>query len=273
MKSLLKLFAFSLCLTSYAICSIAAPQKDLWPRWQANNPASTSVISHDAFKQFLEKYVTTNAAGVNVVNYSAVTASDKTKLRQYLTQLANVLIDNYNRNEQLAYWINLYNALTLDTVLSHYPTKSIRDINLSSGLFSKGPWDAKLIQVEGEALSLNDIEHRILRPIWQDSRIHYAVNCASYSCPNLQKIPYSGRNINAQLTQAAIGYVNDPRGVNIDQGVLTVSQLYDWYQPDFGGSEQAVLQHLMQYAKPALKQQLQNFHKINNYAYNWSLNE
>ena len=94
-----------------------------------------------------------------------------------------VAISNYNRNEQKAYWINVYNALTIDLILSRFPVASIRDINISPGLLARGPWGAKLFIVEGEKLSLDDIEHRILRPIWKDNRIHYAVNFASLGLP------------------------------------------------------------------------------------------
>ncbi|PIQ43194.1 MAG: Ser/Thr protein kinase [Gammaproteobacteria bacterium CG11_big_fil_rev_8_21_14_0_20_46_22] len=249
----------------------AAPSKQLWPRWQANTPHSTKIINHASFQHFLNHYVYTTKTGVNFVRYAKVTAQDKTQLKTYLKQLSQIPIAQYNRSVQLAYWINLYNALTIETVLQHYPVKSIRDIKLGSW-FSSAPWDAKLITVEGVPVSLNDIEHRIIRPIWNDPRTHYALNCASYSCPNLQKQVYTGKTVNTMLTQDAKEYINSPRAVSIKNNKLIVSSIYDWYQIDFGGNEQAVIQHLKKYARPALRQQLNHFRSISAYHYDWRLN-
>jgi hypothetical protein len=168
-------------------------------------------------------------------------------------------------------WGALYNALTIVTVLQHYPVKSIRHIKLG-GWFSSGVWDAKLIKVGGVPVSLNDIEHRIIRPIWNDSRIHYALSCASYSSPNLQRKVYTGKTVNTALTQGAKEYINSPRAVSIQNNKLIVSSIYDWYQVDFGGNEQTVIQHLKKYAKPALKKQLNHFNSISAYHYDWRLN-
>jgi hypothetical protein len=151
------------------------------------------------------------------------------------------------------------------------PVESILKVKLG-GVFSSGPWDAKLIKVENYELSLNDIEHRIIRPIWNDSRTHYILNCASFSCPNLQKAPFSGVNIANSLNSAAIAYVNSPRGVSINDGKLTVSQIYEWYGDDFGTSQQQIISQISKYANPTLKLQLAKFTHINKYEYNWSLN-
>src|SRR5258708_8232131 len=118
-------------------------------------------------------------------------------------------------------------------VMVHYPVRSILDIDISPGLFARGPWDNSLIQVEGEALTLNYIEQRILRPIWNDPRIHYAVNCASVSCPNLQNRAFTGATVERMLDSAARAYINNRRGARIEGGQLIVSSIYDWYQEDF----------------------------------------
>ena len=146
-------------------------------------------------------------------------------------------VSSLNRGEQLAYWINFYNALTVQVILDHYPTDSILDIKISPGFFSIGPWDKKLVTVEGEELSLNDMEHRILRPIWRDPRIHYGVNCASIGCPNLLTTAYTADNVDGLLTENAVAYVNHPRGASLQNGALTVSSIYDWFEEDFGGNE------------------------------------
>jgi len=255
----------------------AAPKADLWPRWQAHDPASQGVIDHGAWGTFLERYLVEGDDGVNRVAYAEVTAADRAALNAYLEGLAAVPVSAQNRAEQMAYWINLYNALTLQVVLDHYPVDSIRDINISpglfSGLFNRGPWGKKLVEVEGEALSLDDIEHRILRPIWADPRVHYAVNCASIGCPDLQPEPYRGADIDAQLDAAARDYVNDPRGVAVEDGQLIVSSIYEWFKSDFGGDDRAVIEHLQRYAAPALAASLERFPAIDDDRSDWRLND
>lgn len=266
MKKLLSVLLMLLCTSL-----IAAPSKKLWDVWSPYQASSNKTIDHEQYQDFLNKYVYKTKTGVNYVRYSKVTKTDKTALEAYLKTMSQIPIAKYSRTEQLAYWINIYNALTIDTVLKHYPVKSIRDIKLG-GWFSAGPWDAKLISIDDKQVSLNDIEHRIIRPIWNDPRTHYALNCASYSCPNLQQKAYAGKTINAMLTSDAKQYINSKRGVDIENGKLYVSSIYDWYQVDFGGNAPSVIKHLQQYASPKLKQQLQQYHDISGYRYNWQLN-
>ena len=251
----------------------AAPKADLWPRWQAHDPTATTTIDHGAWAAFLDRYLVVVDGGANRVAYGAVSESDRAALDGYVARLEAVPISAYRRDEQMAFWINLYNAMTVQVVLEHYPVESIRDIDISPGLFSDGPWGKKLVGVEGEELSLDDIEHRILRPIWRDPRIHYVVNCASIGCPDLRPEPYRSDRLEDQLEAATRDYVNDPRGARIDDGALTVSSLYRWYEVDFGGSEPAVLEHLGRYAEPALARALGGFSEIDEYRYDWRLND
>jgi hypothetical protein len=236
------------------------------------------IISHNPWNQFLSTYVETNSnsntavKGINTLKYASVTAADKQALKSYIATLTALPISQYNRNQQRAYWINLYNALTVDVVLDHYPVKSIMDIKLS-GLFTRGPWKKELISVEQQPLSLNDIEHRILRPIWKDPRTHYAVNCASLGCPNLSTQAYTAENMEQQLEQAATAFINHPRGVEIKDGTLIVSSIYNWFKEDFGGDDTQVIKHLEQYAKEPLKHQLSTVQSIFDDQYNWQLNE
>jgi len=226
------------------------------------------VCSSDLLKKYLKRDVT----GLNRFKYRAVTRKDRAVLKTYLEGLQATRVTSLSRNVQYAFWINLYNALTVDVLLDHYPVKSIRDIAISPGLFAKGPWGKKLVQVEGRALSLDDIEHNILRKIWHDKRIHYAVNCASIGCPNLALKVYTGANIHKHLEKAAADYINHPRGVRIEQSRLIISKLYKWYGSDFGTKAQ-LFGHLRRYAKPALARKLAQATQISSYEYDWALNE
>ena len=257
--------------------ALAAPEAELWPRWQKHDPASTRTIDHSPWLAFLQKYVAAeHPSGVNRLRYGDVTKTDKGALDGYIARLEKLPISAHGRNAQKAYWINLYNALTVKVVLDHFPVKSIKDISLSSGLFGGlfggGPWKAKLATVEGEKVSLDDIEHRILRPIWRDNRVHYVVNCASIGCPNLQPEPFTAENLERLLDRGAREYVNHPRGVAFADGGLRVSSIYDWFQADFGGGTKTVVQHLREYAGPALRKRLDGYDGGLDYHYDWSLN-
>ncbi len=256
----------------YCIMTMAAPQKDLWPYWQTTDSKSKLTINNQSYLYFLNKYVDRGPDNTNLVAYSKVSSADKEALNKYIQYLSSIKISGYNRQEQLAYWINLYNALTIKVVLDNYPTKSILDIKLS-GLLTPGPWEKKLIKVEGQQLSLNDIEHRIVRPIWNDPRTHFALNCASYGCPNLQKSPYSGKTLDSMLDNDAREYINSPRGVYFDpQGKLIVSQIFSWYQTDFASNDKDLIRFIAKYANPSLAQKLAGKTKIDSYQYDWKLN-
>jgi hypothetical protein len=250
----------------------AAPRAELWSRWQKHDPANKEKIDHGAWNQFLKQYVISpHPSGINRVQYQAVNDEGRKSLKAYLQRLQGLPISTYNRAEQKAFWINLYNALTVELILSRFPLASIREINISPGLFVKGPWGAKLVTIEGEKLSLDDIEHRILRPIWQDSRIHYAVNCASLGCPNLQPTAFTGDNAESLLEKAAKEFINHPRAVAIRNGKLKVSSIYVWFQEDFDGAE-GLMEHWREYAEGTLANALQSYTNGLEHDYDWRLN-
>ena len=250
----------------------AAPDAELWPRWKAHDPSATAAIDHGAWAGILERHVRPGEDGINRVAYDEVTQAGRDRLRRYLDRLQSVTIDAYARPEQFAFWVNLYNALTLDVVLDHWPVATIRDIDISPGLFADGPWDKKLATVQGIELSLNDIEHRILRPIWGDPRVHYAVNCASIGCPNLRREPFTGAKLDRQLDDAARAYAAHPRGATVRGGELVVSSIYVWFQADFGGDDAGVIAHLRTHAPDAKAAELAGHSHIADDRYDWAIN-
>ena len=253
--------------------ALFAPSAELWARWQAHDPGSTRTIDHGAWDRLLKAYLVVAPGQVNRFAYRRVTPADRAALDAYIAGLAALPVSRTRRDEQRAYWINLYNALTVTTVLARYPVASIRDIDSSPGLFADGPWDAHAVIIEGEAVTLNDIEHRILRPIWRDPRLHYALNCASIGCPDLLPTAFTADNTERLLEAAARGYVNHPRGAGIEGGALTVSSIYNWYAEDFGKTEEMILAHLRRYAAPPLAAALDEVSEIDGYAYDWALND
>jgi hypothetical protein len=238
-------------------------------RFSASDAASTTSIDHGAWDDILGRYLTMGPQGVSLFDYAAVSAADRQGLKAYISALQAVRITAHNRDVQMAYWINLYNALTVNVILDNYPVESIRDI--SSGLFSSGPWGTEVATVEGANLSLDDIEHEILRPIWRDNRIHYVVNCASIGCPNLAGVAYTASNLAELLEHGARDYINNPRGVRVDNGRVIASKLYDWYADDFGSRDE-LFAHLRHYADPQLRTALDGQTRIYDYEYDWALN-
>lgn len=255
-----------------ALERLFAPKSELWAHWARHDAADTRRIDHAEWDRFIATYARPSGDGVRRLAYAAVSDADRAALARYLERLQTVRISGYSRAEQFAYWVNLYNALTVQTVLDHYPVASIRDIDISPGLFADGPWGRKALRIEGEAVSLDDIEHRILRPVWQDPRIHYAVNCAAVGCPDLQAEAFTAENTERLLAQGARDYVNHPRGVRVDEAGVTLSSIYNWFASDFD-VDGGVLAHVRQYADPALRSRLADVARIDGYAYDWALND
>lgn len=255
------------------VAAQAAPKAEPWPIWDAHDEGSTLKIDAAPWGRFLARYRREGAAGIARLAYKAVTADDRAALGADIARLAALPVRRLNRAEQFAYWVNLYNMLTVQVVLRHYPVASIRDIDISPGWFSRGPWGAKLVAVEGQALGLDDIEHRILRPGWRDSRIHYVVNCASLGCPDLPAEPLGAATAEAMLEAAARRFVNHPRGAAVDSGRLVASSLYVWFAEDFGPDPVDVVRHLCRYARQEFYTALSHIRQISADRYDWTLNE
>ncbi len=242
----------------------------------ATAQAPRSTVDHGTWDKLLKTYVVPAEDGLNRFAYRRMKAEAQAELKAYVRRLEAVAVATLDRDEQFAFWSNLYNAKTIDIVLDHYPVRSIRDINLGGGLLAVvvgGPWKAKVVQVGGEKLSLDDIEHTILRGRFQDYRVHFAVNCASVGCPNVSRDAFTGAGLDAHLARNARAFVNSPRGVRIVGNAVHVSSIFNWFKADFGGTDAGVLAHLRRYAEPALAARLASVTRIDEFFYDWSLND
>ena len=258
----------------------AQNQAVLIPVWDAGDDSNAATIDHSVWQSLLEAFVLEHESGVNRFDYAALKANsgERERLRGYLARLQAIDPRDYSRAEQKAYWINFYNALTVETVTEEYPVDSIREISESllgiGGFIPVGPWRDVRAEVAGIDLTLDDMEHGILRPIYRDPRIHYGVNCASIGCPNLVTTAFSAGNTEELLDDAARAYVNHPRGVDIvDEDFMVISSIYTWFVEDFGGDEEGVIEHLLQFADPELAGQLREFFGFIEYEYDWALNQ
>lgn len=241
---------------------------------QNTAPAGTEArvsIDHAAWSSLLGTYVEQGADGLNRFDYGALQASqrDRVALASYIDSFAEIDFDALSREEAFVAWVNLYNALTVQHIIGRYPLDSIRD-----GYLFGGPWKDVTTIADGREVSLDDIEHNILRADWDEPRVHYAVNCASIGCPNLKPTAWNAARLEEDLTEAARAYINHPRGVTVrERGGLTVSRIYKWFEEDFGGNEVGVIDHLLQYADADLAEAIAANRDIRGHAYDWSLND
>ncbi|MEZ5925300.1 MAG: DUF547 domain-containing protein [Hyphomicrobiaceae bacterium] len=242
----------------------------------AARPGGSARIDHSAWTHLLERYRKPGADGIARLDYRSWKQSGRRALASYLGHLVAGDPRLLDPQGQFAYWINLYNAKTVDVVLDHYPVHSIKDINLGGSLLAAvtgGPWAAKIVRLAGIDLSLDDIEHEILRPVFKEARVHYALNCASLGCPNLSREAFEATTLETMLDAAAAEFINHPRAVRRGATGLVVSSLYEWFEDDFGGGEIGVRRHLRRYAGPALAGLLSDQAAISGYEYDWTLND
>ena len=246
--------------------------QELDKRFATHNPNSSQRVDHSAWDRLLNTYVRSDKNGLNRVDYAGLKRRGLGDLKKYLKLLQGVDPAKLSRDQQFAFWTNLYNAKTVEIIVGHYPVNSIREIRPTNALIP-GPWREKVLRVKGASLSLDDIEHAIMRPIWRDPRIHYVVNCAAVGCPNLADRAYTASALEGMLENAAMAYINSPRGVRFNGSNTVVSSLYDWYGPDFGGSVPRILAHIRKYAGPALADKIAGVTQIAGYEYDWALND
>lgn len=193
------------------------------------------------------------------VDYAAF-VKDKEKLEAYLDHLdKNTPEEKWSKNEKLAYYINLYNTATVKLIIDNYPLKSIKDIS--------NPWDKKWVLVGGKKLSLGNIEHKTLRKM-DEPRIHFAINCASYSCPKLVNKAFLPETMEEQLEAATIDFVNDSSRNKISGNKVQLSNIFEWYKGDFT-DKGTLIDYLNRYSKTKADKKA----KVSYLTYDWGLNE
>lgn len=265
------------CGSVTAVTDMVIPQDPEWERWAAHQPYSTIHVNHQPWNAFLRDYVRAGEDGINRVAYRDVTREDRHALNEYIEALSVIEVTSLNRSEQLAYWVNLYNALTVQLILRNYPVESIRQITFNrsfvpSFLVGDGPWAEELVTIEGVPLSLDNIEQRIIRPIFLEARVHYVINRGAIGSPNLLTEALDPARLDAQMDAAARAFVNHPRAVRIDGNRAGVSSIYTWFREDFGGTEEGVLIHLRSYADSGLLTRLEGVTRVRDQGFDWALN-
>lgn len=216
--------------------------------------------SHQSWDELLKKHVS-EAGNVNYEGFK----NDRARLNSYLESLEkNPPADSWSKAEKMAYWINAYNAYTIALILDHYPVKSINDISKDG----KKPWDIPFIKIGGKTYTLNNIEHDILRKKYSDPRIHFAVNCASYSCPPLMNKAFTAASLEVNLDKLAKAFINDPGRNKITANSIQVSQIFNWFSEDFTKNG-TLIDYLNRYSNTRISPGA----KVSYLEYNWSLNK
>ena len=220
---------------------------------------------HAPWTALLSKYVEDNG----LVNYTGFIA-EKAELEKYLETLSNnAPADNWSDNEKLAYWINAYNAFTVKLIVDNYPLKSIKDLNPAISVPTVNTiWAKGWFQIGGEDFSLDRIEHKILRKEFNEPRIHFAINCASISCPVLRAEAYEADKLDRQLDEQARIFLNDPSRNIITTDKAQISKIFSWFGGDFK-KDQTLLEFIDRYTKVDLDDKA----KIKFVKYDWNLNE
>lgn len=218
-----------------------------------------------------EKWTAILAANVDAeghVNYKKIKENEKL-LNDYLAVLsANHPQPSWDKNDQLAFWINAYNAFTVKLIVKNYPVKSIKE--LGGAIYKVNtPWDIKFITIGDQVYDLNNIEHGIIRKDFAEPRIHFAVNCASVSCPPLRNEAYVGSKLDAQLNDQATKFINDGKNNIITNKEASLSKLFTWFQGDFEVYGASVRDFINKYAKTKITKKT----KISFLDYDWNLNE
>lgn len=224
---------------------------------------AATTVDHSTYAALLMKYVDQGH-----VDYRSF-KKEEVKLDQYLKVLEKTTTKNLSRDEQFAFYVNAYNAWTIKLILSGYPgIKSIKEL----GSFIKSPWQKKICRIDEDVITLDHIEHNILRPRFKDPRVHFAINCAALSCPPLRSEPYLGSALDRQLDDAASGFINNPKRNYLSGDTLYVSKIFKWFAEDFNND---AIGFFLKYAKEDMKKDLEakkgNI-KIKYLHYDWSLN-
>lgn len=263
----------TLLTMAISINVLAAPELKGIEFWNASDADSKTVIDHSKWQSILDTYLDDqHVSGINRFDYKSVSKADYQTLKSYLSDLQSIKPRDLKLEQQFAYWVNLYNAKTVDFIINGVQKDQIKSIReIRSLLVLPGPWKRKDLKVEGQKVSLDDIEHGILRPIWKDHRIHYAVNCASLGCPNLLKTAFTSENSEELLDIAEESFISHPRAVSIGDGNVILSSLFDWYGDDFADNRSELLDYVSDFVADEVVDVLSEDTEIN-FQYDWNLN-
>ncbi len=244
--------------TPERVNQVQSKSSDVKPETKPSKPAKVDKFSGPPRHTIFSEILSATVSSTGEVDYRKLKSMED-KLDKYLKIISEAKIDaSWTREQKLAFWINAYNAFTIKLILDHYPVKSITDI------LNGKPWDKKWIHIDGKTLSLNDIENGIIRPQFNEPRIHFAVNCAAQSCPPLANKAFTSKNLESMLEKRTKAFINNPKYNHLSKNKIKISKIFDWYKDDFGNVGAFVSRYADTTVKPTAK--------ISYQEYNWQLN-
>jgi len=245
-----------------AYCQVVLQNTDSAIKIYAVDPAKKIMKSYHQeklnyvnWKGLLQKNVSAKGK-VDYVGFKR----DAKDFNEFLRQLSSTKITSaWSKEDKIAYWINVYNAYTIKLIVDNFPLKSIKELD--------NPWNKKFFAINGIWMSLGEVEHQVLRN-FGDPRIHFAINCASASCPRLIQIPYTAKNLDRLLERQTDEFINDPFYNTISGYTVNVSKLFDWYKKDFKSTDGSVIKFINKYSNVPISDQKDKGYKT----YDWSIN-
>lgn len=225
---------------------------------------ATQEEADQLYKKVLQSYVQDG-----LVDYSGL-KSNPDDLKQFLSDSASIskeTFDSWNNDQRLAFLINLYNAQSLAIVAENYPVKSIKDIDADLG----GPWKQPIVNIFGYKMTLDDLEHKLIRKNHPDPRVHFALVCAALGCPDLINTPYQAEILDDQLDQQTKGFLadSDKNSIDVEQKTLKLSPIFDWFKEDFAAQSGSIIE----FVNPYYNNKANNGFEIEYTNYDWSLND
>ncbi len=257
---------FGVCSSSAA----AATEMKLIRFWDDSEPSSIIDVDHAPLQEILQKYIVADhPSGISRFNYALVSESDTAKLQQYLEYLQLLEPRQLNEAEAKAYWVNLYNAATLNMVIEAYASGRVNKVK-ARGLSARR-WRRDIVTIAQQDMSLDDILHGVIRPLYKDPRMHYAVFFCTLGGPDMPVEVMNGENNETLLNQFEVAYLNQGRAVRLENGELVLSEMFKTYDTDFASDQYGLVSYLKQHVAPPLADVLDTVSDVR-FEYDWTVN-
>ena len=260
------LFGSALVMLMQIDAATAAPKAKLIEFWNDREESSALTIDYSSWNEILETYVIEGQSpDVNRFDYTAVTEGDRIKISEFLNSAQSMDPRQLNSLEQKAYWLNLYNAALIKEVIEKEVEESVR-------VLGNRLWRRDRLYISMQDTSLDDIEHGILRPIYNDPRIHFSITAGAFGSGEIMTTAFTAQNVEQMLEEGARKFINHPRGVLVEADKATISSIFKWYKTDFGNNSDEIKQYILAYLDDDKKPAFEAVRRVT-YDFDWQLNQ
>ena len=250
----------------FANTAYSAPRSKLIEFWDDREESSSLKMDYSVWNELLANHVVlAESPDINRFDYGAITDVDRARLASFISYMESMEPRQMNSLEQKAYWLNLFNACLIKYLIEAEPKRSVRELG---GRL----WRRDMAYISMQDVSLDNIEHGILRPIFNDPRVHFSLVAGTIGSGELSPIAFTADNVEQLLEENTHKFINHPRGVKIEGNKIIVSQIFRWYRADFGGNTQGVREFILRYLDEEKKAAFENIKSLD-YEYSWRLNK